>query len=308
MSTIFLSQIFLWSLVYSLINLPEISGFIRTSNFHASRYASSLNGDIHGDRIERITMLKKIAFSICVGGLVSQFSVIPPVLADQTLQDQLKVIQVLQVQQQKESLDTQLQEEVNRGATYEIGDLLARGVVTLPPPAGADPTQYPLGLPDAGALDSELNNDKAVIYLTAVGREGPPVAAKRFLLNDITFPFRFEITTNDLLFPYTPEAWRKASASSDTVAVTCILDADGSLTTPSAGDRFGFAISDPEPLSGSFQRSEAKVSVNLKSDGRPYSEEEMEVLSRLDRELSRLEALRALPPQKGTTTTTATKR
>ena len=71
---------------------------------------------------------------------------------------------------------------------------------------------------------------------------------------------------------------------SDSIALTAILDADGILATPDITDRFGFAISDPikfsDPKNNNNQggdikkkqrvvplRNEAKISINLKSDG-----------------------------------------
>ena len=68
-----------------------------------------------------------------------------------------------------------------------------------------DTTEYPFGLPDAASLDPELATSKATLILTAVGKDGPPFAAKRFPLRSLKFPFPFEITTRDLIFPYTKE-------------------------------------------------------------------------------------------------------
>ena len=69
------------------------------------------------------------------------------------------------------------------------------------------------------------------------------------------------------------------SFHSDSIALTAILDADGILSTPDITDRFGFAISDPIKNSNSQDetktkprivplRNEAKISINLKSDGK----------------------------------------
>mmetsp|Transcript_38135 Transcript_38135/g.38826 ORF Transcript_38135/g.38826 Transcript_38135/m.38826 type:complete len:299 (-) Transcript_38135:383-1279(-) len=273
-------------LIFGLLNFG--SAFrLRTNSYHTTSFLREINvvNEYSEGVFKRLISL----------ALVAPFCFVSPALAEQSLQEQLKVVQALQLQQQQESLDSQQQSVVKRGASYEAGELLAKGVVTLLPDSRFDPSQYPLGLPDAVTLDPGLGDEKATLYLTAVGREGPPVAAKKLSLKGVSFPYLFEITTQDLLFPYTPEAWRKTSASGDTIAVTCILDTDGVLTTPSKSDRFGFAISDPVALSGSFQRTEAKVAVSMKSDGRPYTQEELEVLGRLDRELD-----------KSTSTTTST--
>ena len=64
-----------------------------------------------------------------------------------------------------------------------------------------DPSRYPLGFADAVSLDPLYDNDKAALILTAVGRSGPPVAAKRYQLKTVQFPLVFEMTTEDLLFP-----------------------------------------------------------------------------------------------------------
>lgn len=217
--------------------------------------------------------------SVVIGTFLS-----PVYAAEQSLQDQLKVIQALQVQDQEKSLETQASQVLNKGATYVTGELIARGTVKLiPSGAGSDPSQFPFGLPNAASLDAAFDNDDATLFLTAVGREGPPVAAKKYKLKDLKFPFIFEITTSDLIFPYTPDAWLKSSFSADIMAVTCILDVDGLLVTPSANDRFGFALSNPTALGGVFQRTEAKLDVSLKSDGRPYTPEEAELLGRVDR-------------------------
>ena len=215
----------------------------------------------------------------------------PPVLAEQSLVEQLKVIQALQLQEQKENLDKQNQEVLQKSLTYDTVKLIARGVVSLVPPGNsADPSLYPLGLSDASLLDPAFANKDATIYLTAVGREGPPIAAKKYKLENVKFPLVFEISTDDLFFPYTEDAWLKSPLSSDTIAVTCILDTDGSLVTPSEFDRFGFALSEPVKLGGAFQRTEAKIAVSLKSDGKPYAPEELEMLSRIEREISRIES------------------
>jgi hypothetical protein len=82
--------------------------------------------------------------------------------------------------------------------------------------------------------------------------------------------------------------------SKDSISVTCILETDGRLVTPSTSDRFGFAISDPITVSGEFQRTEAKVTISMKSDGRSYTPEELELLNKLDSELDRHDELKAV--------------
>lgn len=222
--------------------------------------------------------LKLIAiYSAVIGNFLS-----PVFAAEQSLQEQLKVIQALQVQDQEKSFENQASQVLNKGATYAAGELIARGIIKLVP-SGGETAQFPLGLPNAATLDAAFDNDESMLFLTAIGREGPPVAAKKYKLKELEFPFVFEITTAELLFPYTPDAWLKSSLSADINAVTCILDVDGQLVTPSPSDRFGFALSNPTNLGGTFQRTEAKLDISLKSDGRPYTPEEAELLGRVDR-------------------------
>lgn len=97
--------------------------------------------------------------------------------------------------------------------------------------------------------------DTATLFVLAVGREGPPLAATKFKLKGLEFPVVFELTTDgkkweriekelnlflayysliilipfyyfrwtDLLFPYTADAYQKSNNAKDTIAVTTIL-------------------------------------------------------------------------------------
>ena len=97
----------------------------------------------------------------------------------------------------------------------EKGKLIARGIIALPSSiGGGDPSEFPFGYPSAISLDEAFANEKASLILTAISKQGPPVAAKRFnLLKDLKFPFIFELTTDDLLFPYNTEIWEKSPLS-----------------------------------------------------------------------------------------------
>jgi hypothetical protein len=227
----------------------------------------------------------KIGVKIGVSCFLFQAS---PVLAvDNTFQEQLKVIQALQVEQQKIKVQNALSKvDMNRGNE----DVIAKGSVMIAATMyGVDASLYPLGFPEASELDPAFANDEATMVITAVGREGPPVAARRLKLKGLQFPMSFELTTADLIFPYNAKSWQSSPLSKDSIAVTCILDTDGQLITPNALDRFGFAISSPAVLGDLNQRSEAKVSINLKSDGHKYSGDELELLSRVDNFLVGLE-------------------
>lgn len=220
----------------------------------------------------------------------SQLLHLPSSRAEVSLAEQLKVVQALQAEQQRTRVSEAREEELVRESEYERGRLIARGLVTLPSP-GTSSSEFPFGYTDASTLDPSFGSEDARLILTAVSKQGPPVAAKRYKLREVSFPFVFEITTDDLLFPYNAKIWESSPLSESSVSVTCILEPDGKLVTPEPQARFGFAISDPikpktpkEP----FMRTDAKISVNLKSDGRPYSAAEIELLSRVDSELNRL--------------------
>ena len=226
---------------------------------------------------------------------------------DNSFQDQLRVIQVLQQEGQR---DRVLDAEKKVRNTVDSDDvILARGIVSLATTGLAnrvDPSQYPFGFERADALDSKFAGNKAALIITAVGRNGPPVAAKKLPLAGLQFPLVFEISDRDLIFPYNRDIWINSPLSKDSVAITCILDSDGVLATADSTDRFGFAISDPvQPASTRMPknkeaeaistkpllvplRGEAKISINLKSDGKAYTQAETELLSRVDSELDRL--------------------
>lgn len=231
---------------------------------------------------------------------------------DSTLQDQLKVIQALQSEGQRDRILEAEKQELTREDESSDDVILARGIVSLATTGLAnrvDPSEFPFGFERADALDSKFADKKAALIITAVGRNGPPVAAKKLPLAGLQFPFVFKLTDEDLIFPYNRDVWINSPLSKDSVAITCILDTDGVLATPDSADRFGFAISDPmKPDSRGMPkdkeakserskagkpllvplRGEAKISINLKSDGKNYTSSETELLSRVDSELERL--------------------
>jgi hypothetical protein len=99
--------------------------------------------------------------------------------------------------------------------------LIAKGIVSLSTSGtGVDPSRYPLGFADAVSLDPLYDNDKAALILTAVGRSGPPVAAKRYQLKTVQFPLVFEMTTEDLLFPVSIAFYSSIVLLVD-VSITC---------------------------------------------------------------------------------------
>ena len=80
-----------------------------------------------------------------------------------------------------------------------VTDVIARGTVMIAANMyGVDASLYPLGFPEAAELDQAFANEEATMVITAVGRDGPPVAAKRMKLKGLQFPLSFELTSSDL--------------------------------------------------------------------------------------------------------------
>ena len=91
-------------------------------------------------------------------------------------------------------------------------------------------------------------------YEIGVGREGPPLAAKRYSLKSATFPMVFELTTDDLLFPYTVDAWMSSDNKGQSIATTAIISSSSSLANPTKTERYGFGLSDPVTFAGVLTR------------------------------------------------------
>jgi hypothetical protein len=128
-------------------------------------------------------------------------------------------------------------------------------------------------------------------YQYLMYRDGMPVAAKRMSLTDITFPYAFELNSDDLVFPYTPEAYLASENRKDSVALTVILSPDGLLaSTEGVRERIGFALSEPVQIAGTFGRTTANINVNGKIDTKLYSDSERKLLSEMDRQLDAISA------------------
>ena len=122
-------------------------------------------------------------------------------------------------------------------------------------------------------------------------REGQPVAAKRISVLDIKFPYAFELNSDDLVFPYTKEAYLASEQRKDSVALTVILSPDGRLaSTEGVRERIGFAISEPVQIAGTSGRTTANIQVNGKVDTKLYSESERKLLSEMDKQLDIMSA------------------
>lgn len=169
---------------------------------------------------------------------------------------------------------------------YPDGKLIARGRIRLVPDGG-ESKAFPFGLTDTQTLDPALGEDDSTMFLLAVGREGPPVAAKRLKIKDTLFPYVFELTSDDLLFPYTPDAWAQSSNSKDTIALTAIISPDRYLSTGSTSERVGFGLSEPTQVAGKFSRKTAEISVNSRLKAELYTEEEVAILKEIDEGLDR---------------------
>ena len=76
---------------------------------------------------------------------------------------------------------------------YPEGRLLARGTIKL-----QDTAPNPYGFVKASDIDPTYDNEQASLFILAVGRDGPPLAAKRYQLQNLNFPVVFEVTTDDL--------------------------------------------------------------------------------------------------------------
>ena len=117
-------------------------------------------------------------------------------------------------------------------------------------------------------------------------RDGMPVAAKRISLTDLSFPYAFELNSDDLVFPYTKEAYLASEFRKDSIALTVILSPDGLLaSTEGMRERIGFALSEPIQVAGTAGRTTANINVNGKIDTKLYSDSERKLLSEMDRQL-----------------------
>ena len=238
-------------------------------------------------------VIRRLLASVSVSAAIAvnpAFAATPP---DSTLQDQLRVLQALQKVEEPRK-----KEPVSDVGAIDADFNIITGTVSISSQLLAtDPANYPLGLMDASSLSSKFSsNDKASLIVTAVGRNGPPLAARKYQLKDMKFPFLFSLSTRDLMFPYNREIWAKSSVSTDTLAVTCVLDPDGMLSKPDIEERFGFTISDkintgsrvsldsgiPIGAGAVGGRGEVRVVVSLRSDGKEYSEAERELLAKID--------------------------
>lgn len=205
------------------------------------------------------------------------------------LSDQLQVLRQQQIGVQKERYEDAEARAVKQELLYPQGSLLARGACLLfGDDAGSSQRnrEFPLGYEYASQVDPAFDGEDATLFLISVGRaDGSPCAVTKMHLKDLQFPFVFEVTTKDLVFPYTPEAWTSGTQVSDSVVVTAIMSPSSHLVDKHINTRLGFAISQPVTIAGSLQRSTARVTINTKVNTKMYSAQEIDLLRSLDEQL-----------------------
>ena len=98
---------------------------------------------------------------------------------------------------------------------------------------GIDINRYPIGYSDATMIDQKYDGNKAAsLIILGVGREGGAPCSEEVPLLGLKFPYVFSLETEDLLFPYTQNAWEESGNSKDTIAVTAFISPSGVLATP----------------------------------------------------------------------------
>jgi len=221
-----------------------------------------------------------VATSLCVG-----FPLIS--IADEiSLTDQLRNLQSNQIANTKVRIETEEADSIARALQYPEGFLIGRGIITLVEDEAGN--RNPYGVPETYIVNADMGKDEATIFVLAVGRDGPPLAAKKITnINSLKFPLVVEITCDDLLFPYTASAWKQSSNRADTIALTAILSADDKLATASVSDRLGFAQSEPVNIAGVSARTTATLILNKRIDLSLYSKDEIALLASIDDGLDR---------------------
>ena len=227
------------------------------------------------------TVAKGITATLTVASFLSSPLVS---LADEggpaSFQEQLKGVAAKQVEDQKARIEKAEQDLMSKELLYPDGRLVGRGIIKLNPEGTSNQlkafqTSFPYGYPDGPALDPAFEDEQSTMFILAVGRDGPPLAAKRIKIKDMDFPIAFELTCDDLVFPYTPDAWLASPNSHDTIALTVILTPGNVLAAPNAAGRVGFGLSEPAKVAGAFSRTTADISLAAKLDGKLYTNEEI---------------------------------
>ncbi len=202
-----------------------------------------------------------------------------------TIQDQLIEMQKAKVQNQKLTLENDLNTMKAKQLLYPESKLIATGTITLKADGISNPKLYPLGF-DSIKFYENYDVPSSNLFILAVGKDGPPLAAKKIPLykNDIHFPLVFEITTDDLLFPYTPNAYIQSSNAKDSIAVTALLTPNEKISEPSPSVLVGFGLSEPITVAGVLTRSATQINININSKVNIdlYTDEEKRILNTID--------------------------
>lgn len=168
-----------------------------------------------------------------------------------------------------------------------MGKLVAKGSVTLK----SQDQSMPLGFRAAADIDAVYNSDDASLFVLAIGREGPVLAARKYPLKNVQFPMVFELDSSDLLPPNTEESWATSANYRDAVALTAIISSSSALAQPQGFERIGVGVSDPITFAGAKIRSTARIDVFDKLNLKMYTPKEIAMLSSIDKELSKRSSL-----------------
>ena len=191
-----------------------------------------------------------------------------------TVEEQLRVFQTEQTAAQKKRLEIEEQNELRRDSVTK--DLIAKGVISLPS-----------NFPDATVLFPEaFDTINATIFVSVFARTGPPVAALRIPLKQkggiVQFPLAFEVTSRDLLFPLTPEAWITDARNKGEMGIAATIDSDGKIATGDTKDLIGFGISKPVPIGGVLEMTSPTIELDVRTKFRGYSPDQVVLLDRID--------------------------
>lgn len=176
------------------------------------------------------------------------------------------------------------QKLIAKEIAYPAGRLVAKGSITL---KNQDSQALPLGFRSAADIDAVYTSNDASLFVLAIGREGPVLAAKKYPLKDLQFPMVFELVSSDLLPPNTEESWAESANSKDSVALTAIISSSGALAQPQGFERIGLGVSDPVTFAGAKIRSTARINVFDKLNLKLYTPKEIDLLSAVDDELAK---------------------
>ena len=155
---------------------------------------------------------KGVTATLTVASILSSSPLVSLADDSTSLQEQLRGVAAKQVEDQKTRIEKAEQELMSKELLYPDGRLIGRGIIKLNPEGTSAQlktfqSSFPYGYSDGPALDPAFEDEQSTMFILAVGRDGPPLAAKRIKIKDLDFPIAFELTCDDLVFPYTPDAW-----------------------------------------------------------------------------------------------------